>query len=165
MAFISSIISFLFITYLTFQLCQACGLTLVAPGSQSRFPGPACERSSTPRPACFILITQVTGLLSVRDRCLTPDPTGNDFPPVHWLLDQGSRAQVCVGEDFHCIQTCPNTIPSTRDHDLCYRVYFLTPSAFDLFADHRILSGVAPARVMTLPTSELKGLFTSPNSI
>jgi hypothetical protein len=21
---------------------------------------------------------------------LTPDPTGNDFPPVHWLLDQGS---------------------------------------------------------------------------
>ena len=96
---------------------------------------------------------------------LTPDPTGNDFPPVHWLLDQGSRAQVCVGEDFHCIQTCPNTIPSTRDHDLCYRVYFLTPSAFDLFADHRILSGVAPARVMTLPTSELKGLFTSPNSI
>ena len=24
---------------------------------------------------------------------LTPDPTGNDFPPVHWLLDQGSSGQ------------------------------------------------------------------------
>ena len=29
---------------------------------------------STPRPACFILITQVTGLLDLRSRCLTPDP-------------------------------------------------------------------------------------------
>ena len=31
-------------------------------------------RPSTPRPACFILIARATGLLSIRDRCLTPDP-------------------------------------------------------------------------------------------
>ena len=43
----------------------ACCLTLAA-WSLSLWP-------STPRPACFILITQVTGLLAIRARCLTPD--------------------------------------------------------------------------------------------
>ena len=50
------------------------------------------------------------------------------------------------GSSMH---TCLHTFPATRAHDLCYRVYFLTPSAYVPIIEKKAIP-IAP----TIPISK-----------